>query len=458
MGLSIIILAAGQGKRMNSKLPKVLQRLAGVPLLERVVNTALQLQPQDLFVVYGNGGDHVKETMSHLPVHWVEQHQRLGTGHAVSQALPHINPQQQILILYGDVPLISKSTLENLLQKTPASGLGIITVELDYPSGYGRILRNQNKEIMAIIEHKDASPDQLTIKEINTGILTTSAKNLQHWLPRLRNQNSQGEYYLTDIIAMAVADHSAVISVSAHPIEEVQGVNNHLELANLERYYQITTAKHLLLQGLDLVDPARFDLRGELTFKHDVTIDINVILEGKVDLGNNVKIGPNTLLRNVKIGDDVEIKANCVIEDAVIDSGCIVGPFARVRPGTHLGSNVHVGNFVELKKTTLGNGSKVNHLTYLGDAVIGKHVNIGAGVITCNYDGVNKYVTTIEDGAFIGSDTQLVAPVTIGANAYIGAGSTINKDAPAEKLTLTRVEQVTIPGWKPRHKKKDNNK
>lgn len=453
MELSIIILAAGQGKRMHSKLPKVLQPLAGMSLLERVIKTAMQLRPQEIFVVYGNGGDHVKESMAHLPVRWVEQQERLGTGHAVSQVLPYINPQHQVMVLFGDVPLISKTTLENLLQKTPVNGLGIITVELDHPSGYGRILRNQNNEITAIIEHKDATPEQLAINEINTGILTTTAKNLQKWLPQIKNQNNQGEYYLTDIIAMAVVDHCAVNNVSAHPVEEVQGVNNHLELANLERYYQISTAKKLLLEGLDLVDPARFDLRGELTFKHDVMIDINVILEGNINLGANVKIGPNSVLRNVTVGDDVEIKANCVIEDAIIETGCIIGPFARIRPQTHLGPNVHIGNFVELKKTSMGEGSKANHLAYVGDAVIGKRVNVGAGVITCNYDGINKYVTIIEDGAFIGSDSQLVAPVTIGAGAYIGAGSTISKDAPAEKLTLSRSSQVTIPSWKPPSKK-----
>lgn len=448
MSLSIIILAAGQGKRMKTSLPKVLHPLAGIPLLQHVINTAQQLGTKNITVVYGNGGNAVREKMQHLPVQWAYQEQQQGTGHAVTQALPNIPADDQVLVLYGDVPLISQETLTHLLTATKNNALGILVAERENPTGYGRIIRDRAGKITAIIEQKDATPEQQQIKEINTGILTTTAKNLKTWLPQVSNKNSQDEYYLTDVVALAVKEGCEVIGVKADCAEETQGVNDRIELAHLERYYQQQYAKQLMLQGVTLLDPKRFDIRGELVAAKDVTIDINVIIEGKVTIGSNTKIGPNVILRNVQIGENVEIKANCVLEDAIIENECAVGPFARIRPGTKLGKKVHIGNFVELKKTEISDNSKVNHLTYLGDAVIGKNVNVGCGVITCNYDGVNKFQTIIKDGAFIGSDSQLIAPVTIGENAYIGSGSTISKDAPADKLTIARAKQVTLEGWK----------
>lgn len=454
MTLSIIILAAGEGKRMKTALPKVLHSFAGIPLLQRVVDTAQELAPKNIYVVYGNGGGLVRATMQHLNVHWIEQKQQLGTGHAVMQALPAIPENHQILVLYGDVPLISKKTLLKLLEETPKNSLGILIAERTNPFGYGRMLRNETGKIIAIVEEKDATPKQRKIKEINTGILTTSAKRLKEWLPKLANNNAQKEYYLTDIVGLAVADKCEVVGVIVDSVEETQGVNDRTELARLERYYQQQIARQLMLQGVTLMDPNRIDVRGQLIAEKDVTIDVNVIVEGKVSVGSNSKIGPNTFLRNVEIGKNVEIYANCVLEDAKIEDGCRIGPFARIRPGgSELAKNVHVGNFVEIKKVQLGENSKANHLAYLGDANIGKNVNIGAGVITCNYDGVNKYQTTIKDGAFIGSDSQLIAPVTIGENAYIGSGSTINKDAPPNKLTIARAKQATIENWKPPKKK-----
>lgn len=453
MPLSIVILAAGQGKRMKTTLPKVLHPLAGIPLLQHVVNTAQQLGAKNISVVYGNGGSEVREKMQHLPVQWAFQEHQQGTGHAVAQALPNIPEDDQVLVLYGDVPLISKETLSHLLEATKNNALGILVAERNNPTGYGRIIRDSAGKITAIIEQKDATFEQQQIKEINTGILTTTAKNLKKWLPQLSNKNAQGEYYLTDVVALAVQEGCTVVGIKVDCAEETQGVNDCIELANLERYYQYQKTRQLMLQGVILLDPHRLDIRGELTAAKDVTIDINVIIEGKVSIGNNSKIGSNVILRNVQIGENVEIKANCVIEDAIIDNECTIGPFARIRPGTKLGKKVHVGNFVELKKTEMGEGSKTSHLTYLGDAIIGKNVNVGCGVITCNYDGVNKYQTIIKDGAFIGSDSQLIAPVTIGENAYIGSGSTISKDAPADKLTLARAKQVTIEGWKKPEKK-----
>lgn len=453
MELSVIILAAGQGKRMQTDIPKVLHSIGGIPLLERVIRTAENLQAKDIYVVYGNGGSKLRDILQHANVHWIEQHQQLGTGHAVLQVLPKITDNARVLVLYGDVPLISKPTLNKLLTDIPEKALGILIAERDNPTGYGRIIRDKNHEIIAIIEQKDATPQQQKIKEINTGILTTTAKNLENWLPRVANKNSQGEYYLTDIVALAVADGCPVIGVNSYCMEETQGVNDRCELARLERYYQQQQAQYLMLQGVTLMDPLRFDLRGELMAEKDITIDINVIIEGKVSIGSGSKIGPNTLLRNVTIGNNVEIKANCVIEDAIIESACVIGPFARIRPKTHLKENVHIGNFVEIKNSEIDKNSKAQHLAYVGDATIGENVNVGAGVITCNYDGVNKYRTIIEDGAFIGSDSQLVAPVTIGEGAYIGSGSTITTDAPPGKLTLGRAKQVTIEKWRPPKKK-----
>lgn len=448
MSLSIVILAAGSGTRMRSGLPKVLHRLGGLPLLERVINTAQQLHPNNILVVYGSGGDLVPNSLAHLPVTWVLQEMPNGTGHAVTQALPHIQQQDQVLILYGDVPLVSLKTLQTLVSTTAKQAVGLITATLTNPTGFGRIIRNELGSIVAIVEERDANVQQKNIHEINAGILLTSAGHLNAWLPRLTNHNNQGEFYLTDIIALAEQDGCAISGILAECPEEVSGVNNLLELAALERYFQRRQANALLLAGTMLVDPNRFDLRGSLTAGRDVVIDVNVVLEGKITLGDRVKIEPNCYLRDVTIGSGVEIKANSIIEGAHIADNCSIGPFARIRPATYLQTGAKVGNFVEIKKTTLGAGSKANHLSYLGDAVIGANVNIGAGTITCNYDGVNKFRTTIEDGAFIGSDTQLIAPINIGKNATIGAGSTITQNAPAEQLTLARSQQRTVPNWR----------
>jgi bifunctional UDP-N-acetylglucosamine pyrophosphorylase/glucosamine-1-phosphate N-acetyltransferase len=440
MKLNIVILAAGEGKRMYSSLPKVLHQVGGVSMLEHVINAARSLNPEVIHVVHGNGGDRVKNTLKHLRVRWIRQKQQLGTGHAVLQAIPHIADNSRVLILYGDVPLISKELLQTLVKGTPNDQFGLIVANLDDPSGFGRIIRDQNDNVIAIVEQKDANEKQLKISEINTGILLAPAKQLKGYLTKLSNHNKQGEYYLTDVIDIAVADGCRVKGVTATKPEEIFGANDKYQLALLEGYYQQQKAKQLMLQGLTLVDPKRFDIRGKLEFGKDVVIDVNVVIKGKVKLGNNVQILPN-----------------CVIEDAVIEDNCIIGPFARIRPGTRVKCNAHIGNFVELKNTEFGMNSKANHLTYLGDATVGKDVNIGAGTITCNYDGVNKYRTVIDDNAFIGSDTMLVAPVKVGKNSTIGAGSTITENTPANQLTIARNKQVTIKGWQ-RPKKKSRKK
>lgn len=448
MGLIVVILAAGKGKRMASDVPKILHPLGGIPLLERVVNTAKTLNPDAIHVVYGNGGSTVQEALDYLPVHWIKQDEQLGTGHAVLQALPHCKDSDQVLVLYGDVPIITVQTLEQLLQGTQKNGLGLIITELEDPSGFGRILRNEMGNIIAIVEHKDATERQRTIKEINTGIITTSARFLKSWLPELKNNNKQQEYYLTDIVAMAVKSGHPVGGIMASCGEEVLGVNDRWQLAKLERYYQYTLAEELAYAGVTIMDPKRLDIRGKVETGIDVVIDINVVLEGNVSIGANCKIGPNVVIKNSSIGDHVTIHANSVIEEAKIADHAEVGPFARLRSGTAIESNAKVGNFVEMKNTTLGAGSKANHLSYLGDATIGKEVNIGAGTITCNYDGVNKWATNIGDGAFIGSNTSLIAPITIGDRATIGAGSSISKDAAPNKLTLARPKQTIIKNWK----------
>jgi bifunctional UDP-N-acetylglucosamine pyrophosphorylase/glucosamine-1-phosphate N-acetyltransferase len=448
MSLSVIILAAGQSKRMRTTTSKVLHPLGGIPMIERVINTARELNPNNIYVVYGNGGSQVKELMQHLPVQWIKQENQLGTGHAVLQALPNITKDEQVLVLYGDVPLITKETLQQLLKETANNAIGILVANLKHPAGYGRVLRNKKGNIIAIVEEKDTNAKQKKITEINTGILIAQTKLLKKWLPKVKNNNVQSEYYLPDIIPLAVKEKKKVVGVISNSVEETQGINNRVELAKLERYYQTRAAQQLMLQGVSIIDPQRFDLRGELIAEQDVTIDINVVIEGKVSIGAGSKIGPNVILRNAVIGKNVEILPNSMVDDAKIADQCKIGPFARIRPGTELAENVHVGNFVELKKSKLGAGSKANHLSYLGDAVIGKNVNVGAGVITCNYDGVSKYQTTIMDGAFIGSDSQLIAPVTIGEKAYIGSGSTISHHAPAGKLTLSRAKQVTLENWK----------
>ncbi len=454
MSLNVIILAAGAGTRMRSKLPKVLHEVGGKPMLEHVVDAARQLDARRIQVVYGHGGEAVRSALAHLEVVWVEQGEQLGTGHAVAQTLPHMGAGDTVLVLYGDVPLISAETLRQVVVVAQQDSLGLLTVRLDDPRGYGRIVRDDQGSVVRIVEEKDASTEQRAIAEINTGMLAVSGERLQKWLAVLDNNNAQGEYYLTDIIAMAVRDGVKVSTVAPCSVAEVMGVNNRVQLAEVERHYQRAQAERLMLAGITLLDPARFDVRGELSAGSDVTIDVNVVIEGKVVLGNGVRIGPNVVLRNAAIGDDVEILAQCVIEDAVIGAHCRIGPFARIRPETRLASDVHIGNFVEIKKSEIGQGSKINHLSYVGDATVGGNVNIGAGTITCNYDGANKYRTIIGNDVFVGSSTQLVAPVTVGDGATIGAGSTITRDAPPGELTLSRAPQQTRPGWKRPVKKK----
>ena len=432
MKLNIIILAAGEGKRMRSEISKMLHTVGGMPMLERVVQTATKLKPDNIYVVYGNGGSKVKEALELLPVTWIEQKKQLGTGHAVLQVMPHIDMDEdsRTLVLFGDVPLICPDLLKQLLHTTPTDSLGIITAILDNPFGFGRIIRDNTDNIIACVEQRDTTEEQQQIQEINTGIMVAPTQKLDKYLHQLKNNNAQAEYYLTDVMAMAAADDHHLIGTIATDYMTVFGVNDKVQLAQVERYYQKQTATKFMQRGLILLDPNRFDLRGELTFGKDVVIDVNVIIKGKVHLGDNV-----------------EIRANCVLEDAMIEANCIIGPFARIRPGTHIKTGAYIGNFVELKKTEFGKNSKAGHLTYLGDTVVGKDVNIGAGTITCNYDGVNKYQTVIEDGAFIGSDTQLIAPVRVGKNATIGAGSTITADVPAEQLTVARAKQCSIPDW-----------
>lgn len=448
MALEVVILAAGCGTRMHSSIPKVLHCLAGKPMLEHVIDTAKALNPDNIHVIYGHQGQRVREALSHQNVNWIYQEQQLGTGHAVSQALPDIGEDANVLVLYGDVPLISASLLEKLLNKTVHEGIGIISAEVCEPQGLGRIVRDSSGNIRAIVEHKDASDAQLLIKEINSGILTVHVRDLRNWLPKLDNSNTQGEYYLTDLIKLAVTDKHSVIAVLAACEEEVRGVNDRQQLAALERYYQRQAAKQLLLQGVCVRDPERFDLRGSLQAEQDVEIDINVLIEGDVTIGRNSYIGPNVVLKNAIIGEGVTIHANSVVEGSTVDAKAIVGPFARIRPGTHLKASAKIGNFVETKKAVIGEGSKVNHLSYIGDADVGHSVNIGAGTITCNYDGVNKYKTKIEDNVFVGSSVQLVAPVILEKGATIGAGSVITRDAPSDQLTIARSKQKTIRGWR----------
>lgn len=448
MGLSIVILAAGKGKRMGSSLPKVAHKVGGVAMIERVIATAKSLKPNSINVVYGNGGTRIRDDFKQLNVNWIQQHQQLGTGHAVAQALPNISDKDQVLILYGDVPLISTSTLTKLLEHSNNRRLSLVVTELDDPTGFGRIIRNEVSNIIAIVEHKDASEAQRRIKEINTGIITANAKDLKKWLPKLKNNNKQNEYYLTDIVGLAVGEGLSVGGVKAASRQEVQGVNDRWELARLERYYQLSKAQEIAYSGVTIMDPNRLDIRGNVKIGKDVTLDVNVILEGDVEIGSNVVIGPNVIIKDSIIGKDTHILANSVIEGAKIANECSVGPFARIRPETVLEKKAKIGNFVEVKKSKIGAGSKASHLAYVGDSVVGKEVNIGAGVITCNYDGVNKYKTVMDDGAFIGSNSSLVAPITVGKNAYIAAGSTVTKQAPANELTIARGKQMTIPGWK----------
>ncbi|MWP89660.1 bifunctional UDP-N-acetylglucosamine diphosphorylase/glucosamine-1-phosphate N-acetyltransferase GlmU [Glaesserella parasuis] len=444
--LSVVILAAGKGTRMYSDLPKVLHPIAGKPMIKHVIDTAKQLSAKQIHLIYGHGGDLLQQRLSVEPVNWVLQAEQLGTGHAMQQAAPFFVDDENILMLYGDAPLITATTLEKLIAAKPENGIALLTVVLDNPTGYGRIIR-ENGSVVAIVEQKDANPEQLKIQEINTGVMVASGASFKKWLSQLDNNNAQGEYYITDVIAMANRDGYKVEAVQATNLMEVEGANNRLQLAALERYYQKIQAEKLLLAGVTIIDPARFDLRGTVTHGKDVVIDVNVILEGSIQLGNNVKIGAGSVLKNVVLGDNVEIKPYSVLEDSVIGESADVGPFARLRPGTELAAKAHVGNFVEIKKSTIGEGSKVGHLTYIGDSEIGANVNIGAGTITCNYDGANKFKTIIGDNVFVGSDTQLVAPVTVASGATIGAGSTITKDVAADELVITRVPQRHIQGW-----------
>jgi bifunctional UDP-N-acetylglucosamine pyrophosphorylase/glucosamine-1-phosphate N-acetyltransferase len=438
---------------MKSDLPKVLQPLAGVPLLGHVVSRARTLNPSSMHVVYGHGGDAVRTALAKENLQWALQAEQLGTGHAVMQAMPNIADDELVLVLYGDVPLIRADTLQQLIHSAGAKAMGLLTVMLDNPAGYGRIVRNARGAIQKIVEQKDANKAQLRIREGNSGIMAVPAQLLRRWLGKLKNANAQGEYYLTDVIEMAVKDKVKVTPLIAPTAAETLGVNDKVQLAELEAMHRADRARELMIAGATLADPARIDVRGDVTLGRDVFLDANVLLEGKVTLGDRVRIGPNTVLRDVSIGADTVVHPNSVLEQSELGTGCIIGPFARVRPGSKLGAGVHIGNFVELKKTQIADGSKANHLTYLGDAVIGKGVNVGAGTITCNYDGVNKSTTTIEDGAFIGSGNMLVAPVRIGKDATTGAGSTITKDAPEGQLTLSRGKQMTLDGWKRPEKK-----
>lgn len=446
MSLNVVILAAGKGTRMRSDLPKVLHPIAHKSMVQHVIDTANSLGSQAIQLVYGYGADKLQAALGEQTLNWVLQAEQLGTGHAVAQANPNINDDDTVLILYGDVPLIQQSTLESLLAAREKNGLAILTVNLTNPTGYGRIVREFGK-VVGIVEQKDANADQLKITEVNTGIMAVPGKQLKAWLNRLSNNNAQGEYYLTDIIAMAHADGVAITTSQPQSAIEVEGANNRVQLAQLERAYQARAAEKLMLEGANLRDPARIDIRGDVTVGMDVMIDINVIFQGKVVLGNNVTIGAGAILINCDIADNAEIKPYTIVEGAKLGQAASAGPFARLRPGAELKQDAHIGNFVEIKKSILGVGSKAGHLSYIGDAVIGAGVNIGAGTITCNYDGANKFITTIEDGVFVGSDTQLVAPVTIGKNATLGAGSTITKDVAEDELVITRVKQRHIAGW-----------
>ena len=448
MSLHIVILAAGQGKRMHSKTPKVLHQLAGQPMLSRVVDTARALNPEAIHVVIGHGGEHIQQALSSLPVNWIVQNEQLGTGHAVMQALPFIPASSQVLILYADVPLIQVATLQALIDRCKAHNtLVLLLASVDDPTGLGRIARDEQQQIYAIIEEKDATDVERQIKEIYSGICCANAIDLTRWLPKLNRHNAQGEYYLTEIIAMAVTEQLMIESLQVRDGLEILGVNNRLQLQQLERAWQGRMAEQLMLNGVTLADAARIDVRGQLHCGMDVFIDVNTVFSGEVVLGDGCVIGANCSLNQVTLGEQCEIFPNSVLDHCHIGDGCHIGPFARLRPGTRLAAGCKIGNFVETKNAVFGQESKASHLSYLGDVTIGDEVNIGAGTITCNYDGVNKYQTVIEDGAFIGSDTQLVAPVTVGKNATVGAGSTIRKNVPAGELTLTESKQKTIYGW-----------
>ncbi len=446
--LNVVILAAGKGTRMKSDLPKVLHPLAGRPLLGHVLAAADTLAPEKICVVYGHGGELLPQAIGRAELAWAKQEPQLGTGHAVQQAVPHLDADALCLILYGDVPLTRPETLQQLVRIAREGVIALLTVRLANPSGYGRIVRNARGQVERIVEHKDASPEELAIDEVNTGILCLPAGKMAGWLSRLTNQNAQGEYYLTDVIGMAAAEGEQVIPCHPAAEWEVLGVNSRQQLAELERMHQRTVADALMVAGVTLIDPARIDVRGRLECGRDVLIDVNCVFEGQVMLGDGVKIGANCVLKNVSLAAGVELQPFCHLDGAKVGADARIGPFSRLRPGTELAEETHIGNFVEIKNSQVGFNSKINHLSYVGDATVGRKVNIGAGTITCNYDGANKFRTVIEDDAFIGSDTQLVAPVTVGKGATLGAGTTLTKDAPAGQLTLSRAKQLTLPGWK----------
>ena len=446
--MNIVILAAGPGKRMHSDTPKVLHRLAGRALLAHVFGTAKQLAPKVVCVVYGHGGESVRKALGGNEAVWVMQEPPLGTGHAVMQAAPHLDERWPTLVLYGDVPLIRAETLRRLIQAAD-KGVGVLTATLDNPAGYGRVLR-KGRNVVGIVEDKDASAKQRAVREINTGIVVVPTKKLKVWLGKLQNRNAQKEYYLTDVIGLAAKERVSVSAIQADAAWETLGVNSRAQLAELERIYQKQLLTELMEQGTMLADPSRCDVRGSLACGRDVAIDVNCVFEGEVRLGDRVSVGANCLLRNVSVGAGTRIEPFCHLEDADIGSECSIGPYARTRPGTRsqLAAKVHIGNFVEVKASSIGEGSKANHLSYIGDSEVGRNVNIGAGTIVCNYDGAHKHRTIIEDDVFIGSDTQLVAPIRVGRGATLGAGTTLTKDAPPGELTLSRAKQVSVPGWK----------
>jgi len=455
--LNVVILAAGKGTRMKSERPKVLHPLAGRPLLSHVLAAADALAPARTCVVYGHGGETLPQAIARTDLAWARQEPQLGTGHAVQQAMPYVDTTGIALILYGDVPLIRPETLQEMCLIAREGAIALLTVHLDNPAGYGRIVRNMRGQVERIVEHKDASAEELAIQEVNTGILALPAAKLATWLGRLGNDNAQGEYYLTDVIGMAAAEGERILPCHPASAWEVMGVNSRAQLAELERVHQRNLAEALMVQGVTLLDPARLDVRGNLVCGTDVLIDVNCIFEGNVRLGNGVKVGANCVLKDVEVEAGCEILPFCHIEGARIGADARIGPYSRLRPGADLAAETHIGNFVEIKNSQVGFNSKINHLSYVGDATVGQKVNIGAGTITCNYDGANKHRTVIEDEAFIGSDTQLVAPVTVGKGATLGAGTTLTKDAPAAELTLSRAKQLTIPGWKrPVKQKKEN--
>ena len=448
MELSVVILAAGQGKRMKSDLPKVLQPLAGRPLLEHVVEAARALEPTAIHVVYGHGGERVREALAAAPVHWVLQAEQLGTGHAALQAAASVPDSHRVLILYGDVPLVSTATLATLAARAGPKSMALLTVRLDEATGYGRVVRDAAGRVRRVVEEKDASARQLRIREANTGIMAVPARLLKRWLAKLDNRNAQREYYLTDVVAMAVADQIRVVPLLAPRALEVLGVNDKRQLAEVEAAHRMLRARELMDAGVTLLDPARLDVRGTVDVGRDVQIDVNVVLEGRVVLGDRVRVGANCVLRDVEVGPDTEIFPSCVLERATIGANCHIGPFARMRPTVRLADGVHIGNFVEVKNSALGPGSKANHLAYVGDASVGARVNIGAGTIFANYDGVNKHASVVGDDVLTGSNSVLVAPIEVGAGATIGAGSTVARSVPSGQLTVARARQQTVPDWK----------